>query len=248
MLASSSARSSEATPALAVEGVSFAYRRDAPPTLRAVSFEVPVGQTVAVMGASGCGKTTLLRVLAGVRRPTAGQVRLPAGIVPRRGVVGYIPQQLGLVRNRSAIDNVLVGALCRTGTFAGLLGRFRAAEVEAAHRVLERVGLASKADVPVGSLSGGERQRVAIARTVLQRPAVLLADEFTANLDVVKAGQILDIVREATARGVATLVALHNVELAREYTDRVLFMRDGAIALDVPASKVTLDLAREYVA
>lgn len=234
-------------PRLVVERIGFAYHREGRRVLDDVSFDVPLGQTVALMGASGCGKTTLLRVVAGIRHATSGEVRLPAGVPHRRGLVGYIPQQLGLVRNRTAIENVLMGALCRTGWAAGLVGHFKAAEVESAHRILERVGLEDKADVPVGALSGGERQRVAIARTVLQRPAVLLADEFTANLDIVKAGQILDIVREATSRGVATLVALHNVELAREYTDRVLFMREGRIALDVPSSKVTADLAREFV-
>lgn len=231
-----------------MDRVSFAYGRDGRPTLSDVSFGVRAGETVALMGASGCGKTTLLRVIAGVRRATEGEVRITCGAPHGRGAVGYIPQQLGLVRSRTALDNVLAGALCRTGTLAALFDRFRPADVEAARVVLERVGLSAKVDVPVGQLSGGERQRVAIARTVLQRPAVLLADEFTANLDVVKAGQILDLVREATARGVATLVALHNVELAREYTDRVLFMRDGRVALDVPASKVTAELAREYVA
>lgn len=246
MQVSSSARSSE--PALVVEGVSFAYGHDARTTLSDVSFTVRAGETVALMGASGCGKTTLLRVIAGVRRPAAGAVRITYARPHGRGAVGYIPQQLGLVRSRTALDNVLAGALCRTGTFAALLDRFHATDVNAARVVLDRVGLGAKVDVPVGQLSGGERQRVAIARTVLQRPAVLLADEFTANLDVVKAGQILDLVREATARGVATVVALHNVELAREYADRVLFMRDGRLALDVPASDVTPELAREYVA
>ena len=246
MPASSSAKSSE--PALVVEGVSFGYARDVRPTLSDVSFSVRAGETVALMGASGCGKTTLLRVVAGVRKPTAGHVRIPFAAPHGRGAVGYIPQQLGLVRSRTALDNVLAGALCRTGTLAALFDRFRPGDVEAARTVLERVGLGGKADTRVGHLSGGERQRVAIARTVLQRPAVLLADEFTANLDIVKAGQILDLVREATARGVATLVALHNVELAREYADRVLFMREGRVVLDVPASKVTADLAREHVA
>ncbi|HLE96605.1 MAG TPA: ATP-binding cassette domain-containing protein [Candidatus Thermoplasmatota archaeon] len=225
-------------------------RGGAHPVLRGVSLAVPAGQTVALMGASGCGKTTLLRVCAGIRKPQSGRVAIAPWVrAPRpRGLVGYIPQQLGLLRNRSVLENTLLGSLARVSTIRSAFGLWPEREVKAAESVLQRVGLLDRASRPVAALSGGERQRVAIARTVLQRPAVLLADEFTANLDIVKAGQILDLVREATSRGVATVIALHNVALAREYADRVVFLRDGRIVHDAPAAEVTAELARRLVA
>lgn len=213
-----------------------------------VSLRVGRGETVGLMGPSGSGKTTLLRLLAGLRAPASGRVLALGASGRARGVVGYIPQQLGLVRNASAVENVLHGALARVPAWRALAGAFPADEVEAARSLLQRIGLADKADRPVATLSGGERQRVAVARALLQRPRVLLADEFTANLDVLAAGEVLDLLREATGRGVATVVALHSPELAREHADRVLFLREGRIVAEHPAREVTVELARRRMA
>ena len=240
---------SRGSPALTVRDLAFSYAgRGGPSTLHDITFTVERGETLAIMGPSGSGKTTLLKVLAGVRPAGGGQVDVCPGAPARKGRVGYIPQQLGLVRTRTALENVLMGSLARTGLLRSLLGVHAGEDVAAAEALLGRVGLLDKKHRRVAELSGGERQRVAIARTFLQRPDVLLADEFTSNLDVVKAGEVLDIVREFTARGMGTVLCFHNLELAREYADRILFIRDGRPVALHSARDVTHDLARRLLA
>ncbi|HWG91084.1 MAG TPA: ATP-binding cassette domain-containing protein [Candidatus Thermoplasmatota archaeon] len=238
------ARTVPSEPALVARDLSFAYGRGRGQGIHHVNLTVARGETVAVMGPNGSGKTTLLKVLAGVRPRSGGAVDVCPGAARRRGQVGYIPQQLGLVRTRSALENVLLGSLCRTGFARSLFGLYHPEEIAKAEALLARVGLADKTARRVGELSGGERQRVAIARTFLQRPDVLLADEFTSNLDIVKAGEILDVMREFTREGMGTVLVFHNVELAREYADRILFLREGRVAEVHDARTVTHEMAR----
>jgi phosphonate transport system ATP-binding protein len=162
--------------------------------------------------------------------------------------VGYIPQHLGLVRNRLVLDNVLAGALARAPRLRSVLGEFPPAEEAAALDALRSVGLEGKAGQRVHSLSGGERQRVAIARALVQRPALLCADEFVSNLDVVNADLVLGLVDGLRARGVTVLMALHDLELARTHADEVLFLRAGRVAKRMPARDLSLEEARWLLA
>ncbi|HKY49771.1 MAG TPA: ATP-binding cassette domain-containing protein [Candidatus Limnocylindria bacterium] len=208
------------------------------PVLRGVSIEAQAGAVTMVLGMSGSGKTTLLKLCKGFLAPQRGSVRVLGEPVRagRRGRldhrVAYIPQQLGLVRSISALDNTLVGALSRVGAFASLAKLLPDAEVREARALLERLRIGHKAGEMAYALSGGERQRVAIARALMQRPVVLLADEFISDLDPLTSAEIMGIVREIVASGVGVVMTTHEMDVVREHADRVVVLRDGQKMLD----------------
>ncbi len=193
-----------------------------------VTLTVEPGEIVCLLGQSGCGKTTLLRLAAGVERPTSGAVRLegrevsnPAAFVqPEDRGVGLVFQDYALFPHMSVRDNVRFG-----------LKAFSAADADvAAMRALSRVGLAELADVYPHTLSGGEQQRVALARAVAPRPGVLLMDEPFSNLD----RRLRDVVRDETVAllretGATSIVVTHDPEDAMRIADRVVLMRAGRI-------------------
>jgi phosphonate transport system ATP-binding protein len=233
-----------APPAPAVEArdLWFAYVRGRP-VLRGVSLAVPAGRITMVLGASGSGKTTLLRLVKGLLRPQQGVIRVLGAPVrrPARGGrldarVAYIPQQLGLVRSDTVLANTLTGAIRRAGAWRSLLRWFPSPLVDEAQATLTRLGIGHKATEPVRSLSGGERQRVAIARALMQRPRMLVADEFVSQLDAVTTAAILDIVRDIARGGVTVLMTAHDLDLVARYADRVVVLRAGEKVLDVPAA------------
>jgi phosphonate transport system ATP-binding protein len=200
------------------------------PILRGLDLSLANGECCAIVGPSGSGKTTLLRAILGLVRPEQGLIRWPTanGGAPASGALGYIPQNLGLVRNRSVRDNVLLGALGRLNVGQTLTGRFPEAEQREADRALERVGLGGRGRERVEDLSGGERRRVAIARALLQRPRLLLADEFLAELDRVTAAEIISLlprVREETA--MTLLCVEHNIDTAVRIADRLVILVEG---------------------
>jgi phosphonate transport system ATP-binding protein len=220
--------------ALHADGVSFSYRNHE--VLTDVSLAVPVGRHTVIMGPSGAGKTTLLRILAGILVPARGRVTVLnepiEGRSPRElsSFVGYIPQQLGLVRSLSALDNVLMGALGRLGNVRAVMGLFPSQEVGRAEAALDLMGIAHKRLESVVRLSGGERQRVAIARTLLQRPRVVIADEFASDLDLEMAWEILGRIRSAADQQQITFVmSMHRHGLARHFGDEVLKLEHGRL-------------------
>lgn len=200
------------------------------------------GLTV-LLGASGAGKSTLLRTLNGLVRPTAGEVRHPrlgtldqrdALRLHRRGTA-MIFQQHQLIGRWSALRNVLVG---RLGAYPGwrtllpLPGQDR----RDALACLDRVGLLDRALARCDALSGGQQQRVGIARALAQRPTLFLADEPVASLDPGTGRRVMALLREICAeRGIAAVVSLHQVALAREFADRVVGLAAGEIVYDGPA-------------
>ena len=221
----------------------FAYRGQQW-VLRGVSLEVPAGAFLAIMGPSGAGKSTLLRLLAGLLRPQRGSVEVlgqPLGdgaSPPSR--IGYIPQQLGLVRNLSALENVLMGALGRLRGPTPYLGLFPRREGERALALLEALGIGHKAGEKAFQLSGGERQRVAIARVLMQGPQVVLADELVSDLDLPRAVEVLALLRRlGEAQGATFVVNLHDLSLVQEFADLALVLREGQVAYRGPARSVT---------
>lgn len=220
--------------ALRAEHVSFAYR-DRHWVVDDITLEVPAGGCLVVLGPSGSGKTTLVKVLAGFQRPQVGSIEVlgqPMGGAANglRTHIGYIPQQLGLVRSLSALDNVLVGGLGRLRGLGPLFGVFPRRERERALDLLDFLGIADKARTQVYRLSGGERQRVAIARTLFQQPRVVLADEFVSDLDLPRARQVLSAMRDLGRReGIALVVNLHDIPLVRDLDGDVIILRDGRI-------------------
>ena len=213
----------------------FAYRNH-DWVLRNVSLSIPAGQHTVIMGPSGTGKTTLLRVLAGILKPNDGRVSVLGEstheLKPRRlsSLIGYIPQQLGLVRNLSALDNVLMGALGRIGNGKAVFGVFPREEIDKAQAALEMMGIAQKGSQQVFQMSGGERQRVAIARTLLQHPRIVIADELASDLDLALASEILTRIRRAAEReNITFIMSMHRIGLARQFGDDVLALKNGEI-------------------
>ena len=210
--------------------------------LDAVDLTVPAGQMLAILGSSGSGKSTLLRTLNGLVVPTSGKVHvLGCDVTSARGQqmrklrcgVGFIFQQFGLVGRLTVMENVLSGALGRIRfPRAGVLAYPRQLRLDALGH-LERVGLADRAFQRSDTLSGGQQQRVAIARTLMQNPTVLLADEPVASLDPETSASVMALLLEiCQEKGLTVITSLHQVELARGWADRLVGMRQGQIVLD----------------
>jgi phosphonate transport system ATP-binding protein len=229
----------------------FWYERGRP-VLQGVNFAAPAGAVTMVLGVSGSGKTTLLKLIKGLLTPRRGELHVlgrhvPAGTA-RTDIdaqVAYIPQQLGLVRSLSVLDNALIGALPRLGTVRSLLHLIPRRELERAHTTLATLGIAHKAAERAFFLSGGERQRVAIARAMLQQPRLIVADEFLSQLDAVTSAEIMTLMRAIVAQGVTLVMSTHELELVPRYADRVVVLREGRVVLDCPvADTTTAELAR----
>ena len=228
-------------PVVRARGLSFAYDRRLP-VLDGIDLDVQPGEITMILGRSGSGKTTLLKVIKGLLRAQRGTVSLTSGgrSRPAAGAIAYVPQTLGLVRSMSALDNVLTGALSRTGTLRSLVKAFPGDIVRDAKELIARLGLADKMHEPVYRLSGGQRQRIAIARALMQHPTLILADEFVSQLDPITAAEILESMQAiAHEAGVALLVTTHETDVVEDYADRVIVMKDGRITHDAPGGSLT---------
>ncbi|MBV9949080.1 MAG: phosphonate ABC transporter ATP-binding protein, partial [Myxococcales bacterium] len=214
--------------------------------LRSVSLEVPRGQFCVVLGPSGAGKSTLLRAVNGLTTLSSGAVEVdgtevaPGTLRLVRSKVGMIHQQFGLVGRATVLDNVLAGALRDLSTPRALFKLFPESHRRKACALLDDLGL--REDVlyrRASELSGGQQQRVAIARAFILDPAVVLADEPVASLDVAMSETILRLLRDMSAkRGTTVLCSLHQVDLAREFADRIVAMRDGSVVADGPPAAI----------
>ncbi|MBV8869627.1 MAG: phosphonate ABC transporter ATP-binding protein [Acetobacteraceae bacterium] len=227
--------------------------------LDGASLAVGPGELLVVLGHNGSGKSTLLRCIAGMLRPSAGQVEVAGREISRlagrslaeaRLALGMIFQHAHLVRRRSVLANVLCGTLGRHRTLPTALGRLPRQEVPLALACLDEVGLAPLAGQRAGTLSGGQAQRVAVARALAQRPRALLADEPVASLDPEAAEEIMRLLRRlASDEGLAVVCVLHQPDLARRYADRILGLRHGRTLFQEPARAVSSeDVAALYEA
>jgi phosphonate transport system ATP-binding protein len=208
-----------------------------------VSFVVDPGEFVALLGPSGAGKSTLFRCVTRLVAPDTGLVRVLGRDMSALGGqelrlarrdVGLIFQQFNLIGRLSAMDNVLAGRMGHASTLRVVLRQFTRADRQLALAALDRVGLLERAGQRADSLSGGQQQRVAIARVLSQQARLLLADEPVSSLDPQSAENVLGILRNiARETGIAVVCALHQVDLARRYADRVVALRGGRKLLDV---------------
>ena len=213
------------------------------------SLTVEAGELVVVLGGNGSGKTTLLRCVTRTVKPIAGEIWLGEtnlcaleGEKLRRArlELAMIWQHASLVGRSTVLANVASGALGRHSTLRTVLAGMPTSELESARGHLTEVGLADLAEQRAGTLSGGQAQRVAIARALAQRPRVILADEPVASLDPEAAEEIMRLLRRlAASERIAVLCVLHQVELAYTYADRVIGIRAGRLAFDLPRSEVS---------
>ncbi len=221
-----------------------------------VDLTVGPGERVAVVGASGAGKSTLLGVVNGAVPPSAGSVELlgkdPAalrgGELRRlRTRVGTVHQHLELAGPLRVVHNVNAGRLGTWPAARAAWSLVRPQGVPEVVAVLERVGLADRVFDRTDALSGGQRQRVAVARLLVQRPDLVLADEPASALDPVLTDRVLDLLTEPALRGGAVLAALHDPALALRHCDRVVGLAAGRVVLDAPAAALSAaDLAAFY--
>nr|WP_051298183.1 phosphonate ABC transporter ATP-binding protein [Brevibacterium album] len=226
--------------------------------LNDITLDVPTGQRLVLMGLSGSGKSTTLRLINALAEPTRGEVEVlgqnPSGLSSRelrqfRRQIGFVFQHFNLVGRASALENVLVGALGGLrGPRYGIMTYPDSLRREAL-RQLERVGLADKAFQRASTLSGGQQQRVGIARALLQRPKIVLADEPVASLDPESSRQIMDLLFEVCDQdGLTVICNLHQMEIALGWADRMVGLRSGEIILDRDARTLTPEDVSEIYA
>jgi phosphonate transport system ATP-binding protein len=219
-----------------------------------VSLSIGEGEMVALIGASGSGKSTLIRHIAGLERAdenshSAIQLfgatiqaggRIGNGARFMRREIGVIFQQFNLVARLPVITNVLLGNLGRVPRWRGTLGLFTRDERLAACAALARVGIRDVAWQRASTLSGGQQQRAAIARCLVQKARVLLADEPIASLDPASARRVMDALADINrTEKITAIVSLHQVEYARRYCPRTIALRAGEIVYDGPSSALT---------
>ncbi len=201
--------------------------------LRAVTVDIPSGDQVAVIGPSGSGKTTMLTILGTLERPTSGEVKVAGRDVAkasdrelaglRAHQIGFVFQTFHLQDTLTAVENVATGML-----YTGVRSRERR---EAAAAALERVGLGHRLTHRPPQLSGGERQRVAIARALAKRPAIILADEPTGNLDSKSGAEVVALLHELASDGATLVLITHDQNIAASF-HRQIQMHDGEIVGD----------------
>lgn len=222
-----------ARPIIEIRGLTKVYRvgQVDVPALRGVDLDVAPGEFLSVVGPSGSGKSTLFHIIGGLTPPTSGSVRLAdqdlsrltdAGRTRmRKTTVGFVFQKFNLLPNLTARDNIAVARF--------IAGRREDGEDPEFRKALDLLGIAHRLDHKPAALSGGEQQRIAIARAIVNRPAILLADEPTGNLDTENSKAVLDVLRGLNDRlGQTILMITHNPEAAA-YGHHVVHMRDGRI-------------------
>lgn len=234
-------------PLLAVQDLHKVYDNGTH-AVRGVSFEVERGEFLAIIGLSGSGKSTLLRCINRLVEPTSGNVVMNGKDVTHvrgpalrelRASIGMVFQHFNLVPRHSVLSNVLTGGLGRTGTLASLMGRFVEADRERALECLRLVGLAGKEAQRATSLSGGQQQRVAIARSLLQDPALLLADEPVASLDPATSHSVMQHLAYINrSLGKTIICNLHFLSLVRQYATRVIALKDGQVVFRGAATDI----------
>ena len=223
--------------------------------LKGVSVAVAKGEMIALIGPSGSGKSTLLRSISGLQTIDNGEGVITAfgGAVQQKGRlsdkvrdarirIGFIFQQFNLVGRLSLFSNVALGSLGRIPFWRGMLGAWPAETKAAAMAALARVGVAEYAGQRANTLSGGQQQRGAIARALVQKAKIILADEPVASLDPVSARRVMELLRELnTVDGLTVVVTLHQVDYALRYCDRVVALKAGNIVYDGPSTGLGKD-------
>jgi polar amino acid transport system ATP-binding protein len=207
--------------------------------LKDISLTVKEGEVVVIIGASGSGKTTFIRLINGLETLTSGEMNVNGTPITQnkaslrliRKEVGMVFQHFNLFHHLNTLQNITIGPI-------KVLGLKKEAAQQRANELLERVGLSDKADAYPDELSGGQQQRVAIARALAMEPLVMLFDEPTSALDPEMVGEVLDVMKALAREGMTMVVVTHEMGFAREVGDRVIFMDGGLIVEQGPPAEI----------
>ncbi len=243
------------TAAIEIRNLSKTYARCK--ALQDVSLRIDAGEMVALIGASGSGKSTLLRHISGFVAADAGEIvvrerviqgggKIAPDIRTLRAELGFVFQQFNLVGRLPVITNVLTGLLYRTSLWRSLLMRFSMGERQQALNAMIAVGIEQTAWQRAATLSGGQQQRAALARCLVQRAKVVLADEPIASLDPESARNVMELLASMNReRGCTVVVSLHQVEFAFKYCPRTIALHRGRVVYDGPSAALTPQLLGE---
>jgi ABC-type phosphate/phosphonate transport system ATPase subunit len=210
--------------------------------LKGINLSIDRGTNYAFVGQSGSGKSTLLKLMNGMMIPSKGTIKIDyqtpnmndKKFQTMMHKIGYIPQNLGLIKNITVLENTLIGAIPRLKKIQSLLKIFPKEEIIEAKRILKLVGLSGKEERKVYMLSGGEKRRVAIARAFMQKPTILLADEIVSELDHVTAREIMNLIVDAQKdMNLTAIMVHHDMQLALEYANRVAVIKEGKKVLEI---------------
>ncbi len=219
------------------------------PVLKGINLDIPGDGITAIIGPSGTGKSTLIRCINRLIDPTSGQILFQgqdlaqlSGVALReaRRRIGMVFQEYNLVERLTVMENVLTGRLGYVSAFNAWLRRFPKQDIDEAFALLDAVGLGEFVNQRADGLSGGQRQRVGIARAIMQRPEILLADEPTSSLDPKTSVEIMEIMAAmAGKRNIPIIVNIHNVALAKRFCQRMIGMSDGKIVFNGTPAELT---------
>lgn len=223
--------------------------------LRQVNVNIQAGEFVGIIGSSGSGKSTLLKTINQLVKPAEGKVFLgdreitsltPKELREVRRDIGFIFQDYNLINRLTVVDNVLMGRLGYKSSLKSILGLWTDEEYERACRAIRQVGLEEKRFERADQLSGGQKQRVAIAKTLCQRPKIILADEPVASLDIATSKNVMDYFQKVNEKkNMTILINLHDVNLAKEYCHRIIGLKDGRVLYDGQVGDLSHEILRK---
>ena len=211
---------------LSLENVSIGYEEE---LIHSIDLKVEPKEIIAIVGPSGLGKTTLLRVIAGLITQLNGHITWKK--IPKRGGIGYIPQRLGLVRHASVFHNVDLGARASTNPQLNIF-RWSKERTGNVKQAVELLGLSDKIYQPIRKLSGGQQRRVATARTLAQKPRLILADEFLSELDQDNVNNIIEVFKSYINDNDAAMILVeHDIERAKKISTKILEIKDSQLTI-----------------
>ncbi|MBC8590940.1 phosphonate ABC transporter ATP-binding protein [Wansuia hejianensis] len=219
-----------------------------------INLVVEQGEFVGIIGSSGSGKSTLLKTINLLVRPSSGKIYFDGKDITKlnnkelrslRRNIGFVFQDYNLVDRSLVLDNVLIGRLGYKSSFKSFFGIFTDEEYESATTALKQVGLGEKIFERADQLSGGQKQRVAIAKTLCQRPKIILADEPVASLDISTSQTVMDYFKKVNEKkNMTILINLHDVNLAKKYCHRIVALRKGKIIFDGKAGDLSDEILK----
>lgn len=236
------------TAVLRIQGLTKAYKPGVP-VLKGIDLDFAEQGMTAIIGPSGTGKSTLVRVINRLVDPTEGAILFKGEDLAKvegrrlreaRRRIGMVFQEYNLVERLTVMENLLTGRLGYISPFKAWLRKFPQEDIAHAYALLDVVGLANFANQRADNLSGGQRQRVGIARALMQRPEILLADEPTSSLDPKTSVEIMELLRsQGEDNKIPVLVNIHDVELAKRFADRIVGMTGGQVVFDGPPGRLS---------